>query len=264
MIRLSTVEDLIAKPLFDALFTSPLGENFELSVHDSAENARLLIDEKIDVAVLSVLDFARNSNHFSLLRDLPVSSEGDSRAALLFFRENQMNLGKVGIFKRATQYEILTRIVLNEFFELDFEWEESSSFSTLEETLNTLPACLLEGEPALRNFPLVDSYLDLASEWSDKTEMPYVHYVVAVRREWDDPALRETLVKSREVGVRNLNAIATRHAEGSGLTWDIFFEVLNSLYQYYPNEDVWQMVRQYSEYLFYYGELDYLPEVHLI
>jgi hypothetical protein len=67
---------------------------------------------------------------------------------------------------------------------------------------------------------------------------------------------------SRETGMRNLMNIAGEFARDKENSWDFYFDLLNETFQYFPSEETWDSLRQYFEYLFYYGIVDYIPEMH--
>lgn len=264
MIRLGSTPDIHARPLHAALAEGELRSGISVISQDTVSNCRDLIAGRLDVALVSALDYARNSSELKLVRDFAVYSGQGSRNALLFFRENLGPLTAVAAPLLDTPYQLLARIVLNEFYEQEVEWEAVEAVDSLEDALRQYPAVFLEGDPAMALSRVRDNFLDIVSEWSDKTELPFVHLLLAVPRESETTAFLAPLATAREVGMRRLMEIARAAAGPDSPDWDFYFDLITDTYRYYPDVDMWHGLRQYYEFLFYYGLVDFLPDVHFL
>ncbi|RMI17497.1 MAG: hypothetical protein D6681_03295 [Calditrichaeota bacterium] len=261
MIRLGTTYHIISAPLHYALLNPGFVHPFQPVRQSLEDNCRDLLQGKLDVALISPLDFARHSSDLKLIGDIAVYTTERSRYALLFFRENLPSIHRVAVWRENTLYHLLARIVLNEFYEMGIEWEHLTTLKPVEEILETYEACLLEEEAAVSNYLKMDNYLDVVEEWHDKTGRHFVHQVMAVPRDGQTADFIESLLQAREVGMRHLARIAREHATTGEVSWDAYFDLLNEIFSFYPTEETWEHLREYFEYLFYYGIIDYMPSM---
>ncbi len=262
MIRFGSTNQIISQPLDFGIINSQIDERFSPVRQSPQQNCQDLLQQKLDVAIISALDYVRNTSELLLLKDIAVFSQGMSKHALLFFQENLKTIERIVHYQQQSQYVILANIFLNEFFHLHVDWESLSEPESLEHLLEIYPACFLEGEQALNNSFKGENFLDLTQEWYDKTGLSFTHQLMAVRREEDHPpAILEKLQLSRELGMRNLMSIAKDYAADKENTWDVYFDLINEMFSYFPNEETWNSLNQYYEYLFYYGVIDFIPEL---
>jgi len=261
MIRLGSTRELITRPLHFAIQNSQIGHPFKLINQSLEQNCQDLLAKKLDVAAISAIDYARHSNELTVVKDFAVFTTDTSNYALLFFRENLQSIERVAFLPPKSQYQLLANLVLEEFYEMEFDWTPLKEMKSVDGVLSMFPACLLEGDEALENYPKLDSKLDILEEWHDKTELNYVHQLIAINRETDDISFLESLFLSREIGMRNLMNIAKKNAADKGGSWDFYFDILNENFQFFPSEETWDSLRQYFEYLFYYGLIDFIPDI---
>lgn len=265
MVRFGITEDLIHQPLLYALQHSLIEHPFDLIAQPPAQNVADLCSGRLDAALISAVDYARNSSELLLVPDVIVSSRGAARHGLLYFRENQQHIGRVACRDVDSQYRVLADMVMKEFFEIEIEWIPLPGAFSREKALAEYPAYLAEGPEALRAFPLADNYFDLLEAWGDNAELDYVHYLLAVPEggEWET-RMAEPLRLSRELGLRNIKKIARNFAGSAATGWDAYDDLLNEVYRYAPDEALWAHLRDYFQYLFYYGEIEFLPEMRFV
>jgi predicted solute-binding protein len=262
MIHFGTTSELITRPIDFAIQKSSIEHRFAVTPQSLEQNCKDLLSRKLDIAVISPIDYARNSSELRMVRDCAVYTAGVSRYVLLFFQENLRSIDRVAFLPPESQYKLFTALVLEEFFESKLDWVALKKMTPVERILDLYPACLLEGETALENFPKLENKLDILEEWYDKTGLSYIHQVIAVNKAFDDSSTLDTLRLSREIGMRNLMNIASEFARNKQNSWDFYFDLLNETFQYFPSEETWDALRQFFEHLFYYGIVDYIPEMH--
>lgn len=262
MIRLGATPELISQPLLFAILRSQIEHPFQAVTQSPEQNCRALLNRTLDLALITAADYARHNQHLRLVKDFAVSSAGAARCALLFFRESLHHFDSIACFAPDSQYRLLTDLVLNEFYEMETDWQALEPPTSLEQALNLYPACLLEGDAAFDCFLKNERNLDILEEWYDKTSLGYTHQLLAVHQDIEEYDFVDSLGLAREIGLRNLMSIAKAYAEGKENSWDFYFDLINERFQYFPNEETWDYLRQYFEYLFYYGVIDYIPELH--
>ena len=262
MIRFGTTPEVIGRPLCLGIENSLIPHHFKLTSQPLEQNCQDLLAGKLDAALVSAVDYARYSNRLKLLKDFAVYSAGPAKYALLFFQENLQSIEQVAFQPPASQYQVLAALILEEFFETEIDWQPLPAIETLDSILARFPACLLEAGAALENYLISASKLDILEEWTDKTELSYIHQLVAVNKDMTDMNIADALRQSREIGMSNLMQIAQTSARGSEHSWDFYFDLLNEDFQYFPTEETWDSLRQYLEYLFYYGIVDFMPDLN--
>ena len=264
MIQFATTTEVISQPLSYGLMQTGLQKGIRVHIQDAQQNLKDLLQRRVNAAVISVLDYATNSSELRIFSDIAVCSPGATRYALLFFRSNLQSIEQIALTVADTQYHVLTNLLFKEYFETEPGWVEISPGEPLESVLDVYPAVLLEKEEAIKNYFKIDTYLDILEEWSDKTGLPFTHQVVACPRDENVTELVEELLLSRELGMRNVMTIAKEAASGKEAGWSIYFDLLNEMFSYFPDSASWDGLRQFYEYLFYHGFIDYIPELHFL
>lgn len=262
MIRLGTTNELITRPLHFAIQNSQIDHPFKFIEQSLEQNCQDLLEGALDVATISAVDYARHSNELSIVKDFAVFTTDAGKYSLLFFRENLQSIERVAFLPPKSQYQLLANMVLEEFYEMELDWTPLKEIKSVDSVLSMFPAGLLEGDRALENYLKIGSKLDILEEWHVNTELNYVHQLIAINRQVDDTGFLETLHLAREIGMRNLMNIAKEYATDKGGSRDFYFDLLNDNFQFFPSEETWDSLRQYFEYLFYYGRIDFIPDLH--
>lgn len=258
MAKIGITRDLFLLPLVDAIMRSQIEHPFQVVEQSAPQNCQDLIEKTLDIAFITPIDYAKHSSNLSIVKDIAVFSEGPCKYALLVFKENLPYFREVG-FAGKSQYQVLTSVVLKEFYQAELEWRFQES---LEGNHDEFSSYLLDGDAALENYQALQRFLDIAEEWSDKAEARYFHQLLAVRKGEDAGQLLETLALAREVGIRNVTTIAKAVAATNGNTWDFYHELFDENFRYFPDAAAWGDLSKYFEYLYYHGVLDEIPELH--
>ncbi len=263
MIRLGLTNDFILKPLTFWLENGELSHPFKLEWHLPRENARLLLNDQLDVAIISPLEYARHSSELQLVPQLGVASTHESRIALLFFHENLPSFHRVLHPLPEDIYYHITRIALMEFYEMEIEWEGRASMpSTVAEALRGYDAVLYTGNTALDTYVQYDTRLDMVEEWCDKSAMPFVHFLIAARQDRKLEEAMDWFSQSLNLGLRNVLKIAEAYAPGRPNPASYYFEVIQNHYRYLLEDHDHLALKELFNYLYYYGVIEFLPELH--
>ncbi len=263
MTKLGLTNDFILKPLTFYLENQQLPHSFQLEHHSPARNVQLLLNGHLDIAVISPLEYARHSSELKILPDFAVVSSRESRVALLFFKENLSTFQNVLYPVPENMYYHLTRIALLEFYEMDIQWTGREQLpAEVEVALQNYDAALYTGNEAIDAFVQFDTHLDMVEEWCDKSAVPFVHFLIVSRQEFKPDPFVDWFARSYESGKRNLLKIAESHAEGRINPAGYYLEILQEMYRYTLGEDDPPALKEMFNFLYYYGVIDFLPELH--
>lgn len=178
-----------------------------------SELNRLLADGDLDTSPISSIEYARHAGEYRLLPDISISSRGKVRSVMLFSRVPLSRLSgeTVGICRATATSRILLRILLEDHVGVRPRYAEDATI--VEARRGTYPAILLIGDEALgfrraaRRDPQLAVYAehDLGEMWFERTGLPMVFSVWAVRRDAANhrevARLHGDLCASREQGV---------------------------------------------------------------
>jgi predicted solute-binding protein len=239
-----------------------LRDRVELIQLNSSDACQQLLKSEIDFAFISPEDYAHHSSEFQIIPDIVIASEGASKLALLAFRENLTNLNQIGIDNDDTTYQTLSEIVLNEFYETEINWEIVSPSLPVEKILSDYPAYLLQNKRALAYSVIQDKYIDLTEEWCVNTNHHFIHKIFVYRRDKSYDNFKEWLVRSIELGIRNMKKIAQELATET-INWAYIVDLWQDNLYFRPTDTTWLSLKFYHQHMFYYGRINEIPELHL-
>ncbi len=261
MAKLGITNDFISLPLTYSFSNSQQDHPFELYSQSLEQNCKDLLHKKLDIAFISAVDYARHSSELLLIKDFAIYTRGACKCALLVFEENLLNIHRVA-FLRNSQYQILADLVLKEYFEIESEWRKLDAPDSIAQLPQKAPIFFLDGNSAIENASIFENHLDIAEEWSERSGLSYIHQLLAVRRDTAISNFLQPLAFAYETGMKALAAIAKAHAATHKNDWEYYYSLLTEIFQYRPTEVTWEDVQAYLEYLYYHGNIDFIPELH--
>jgi len=222
MLRIGIVSYLNTAPLLWGLKKESLPDWIFVEDHPTSLN-RALAEGKLDLALISSLEYAFHFENYFLIPDISISATGRVGSVLLFGPEKIEDLsGKKIVVTTASATSVaLLKILLEDFCGL----ETSYSPGKLKDGLKT-GAYLAIGDEALRLRPqkLFPEAYDLASLWMEHTRLPFVFAVFALRKDsWhikrkEIVCFLKALYLSRAKGMASLEAIAQKCQGIAGLS----------------------------------------------
>ncbi|MFQ5582899.1 MAG: MqnA/MqnD/SBP family protein [Calditrichia bacterium] len=263
MIRLGVTKEIILLPLIYGLQSTGTRDRISLKYQSLAQNYSDLLEKRLDAAFISPDDYGKDSSRLKLSKDIAVASEGESRYAFLFFQQNISDLELVAA-KEITQYSLLTNLLLCEVYDLEPQWQYVEEKVSTGELLKRYNAVLQAGEEALKNAREIETKIDVADEWFDKTGLSFVHQVLAVQPDFERYDLFDQLRRSGEEGLKNLSKIAEDLAEKYDYSPDYFSEMFSLHYKFFVGEAEWESCAEFLKYLFYYGNIPFIPQFHFV
>ncbi|MGD0338708.1 MAG: MqnA/MqnD/SBP family protein [Bacteroidota bacterium] len=241
------------------LFVAPLtyglvhdASLFELIYAISAANAMKLRNGEVDGALLTPIDYARENSDYLILPRVAVSSKDESNAIALFFRSGLSSISTVAVDIGVTSEIVLTRIILAEKYDINPQF--IPMMPDLRAMLTKADAALLVGN-AIFNLKDEAHRLDLVDEWTDLTELPYIHGFWGYRPNALNLDDRRSLLSAREQGIQNLDSI-TRNITHPGISGEYLHQ-----FSYEFNEEAVNSISEFFRYSFYYGIIADIPEI---
>ncbi len=213
----------------------------------------LMAEGKLDVSVVSAVEYARDSRRYLLLPDLAISCDGPVRSVMLFSKRPATELSQRRVLvSRSSMTSVALLELLFEnvwharplFVPTDAEISDVASFGAEDHDARLVigdAALLLEsnsgasdrrGEKTSEGVPQYPHAYDLGAEWKRWTGLPFVFAVwVAQRNVAVDAALaaHAGLIASRDWGIANVPTLAKQAAEATGVAVDACEQYLEGL-----------------------------------
>jgi chorismate dehydratase len=254
------------------LYTKPLTYGLEqerrkvdLLTDLSSQNALRLKSRELDAALLSPIEYARNSDKYVVAPYICVSSTGN-HTILLHFREGLRKINTVATDIGLTSELVLATIILIEKYDTNPKFipmappNDKASGPDVAAMLAKADGALVVGGPSL--FASLDTKctIDLAEEWGDLTGLPYVHAIWLSHRDSLTPSMAHLLKQSRHQGIRHLHDIALAASRGGQGTPEECETYLAS-FNFNLDEETVESLSEFYRYAFYHGILGEVPEI---
>lgn len=212
-VRVGCLNYINILPVTHALGRGEKTANWDITYGSPARLNALMAAGALDVSPISSIEYARHQEEYVLLPGLTISSRGAVQSVMLFARHPLQALGgeSVGICSATATSRVLLRILLEDFVQVTPQYLENASLEDARS--GRFPAVLLIGDEALafrqaaRHDPDLAAYreYDLGALWLERTGLPMVFAVWAMRRAMESSGAAHALIKalhrSRHVGV---------------------------------------------------------------
>jgi chorismate dehydratase len=258
--RLSLIDSLEFQPLVYGLKNRLGAGNFELVYSDPLEPARHLRDGEVELGLIPSIDYARTKEVWNIVPDISISSSNSILNVQLFFKKGLKELKTVALNDQAGSAAFLLKILMQEKFMMNPEYLLMPV--DLEQMLNRADAALVTGDRALDLYHQNQNRLDLNEEWFDLTGLPFVYSFWAGREFTITPDDLRILVKSFEVGKRNLENICKEHAISHDSGWAFYHDFLTKNVSYAFGEHEKAGLLEFYNYAFFFGFIDFIPDLH--
>jgi chorismate dehydratase len=179
-----------------------------------AELNLMLREDRLDISVISAIEYARHPDRYLILPDLAIASDGPVESVLFMSRVPPAELtGKAVLLNRDALTSIfLVKILLKQRFGVSprYLYAEVPPISSLP---GHVAGVLMIGDPALRGRGQLPYALDLGQGWKELTGLPFVFAVWAVRREFyrehrdEARRLHRALIRSKSYSIARLDEI---------------------------------------------------------
>jgi aminodeoxyfutalosine synthase len=191
---------------------------------------------KVDAGPMSLMDFIDNQDQFEML-DYGVAVSGKVYSVLLYSHYDWKNLSgkKIGITAESSTSVELLRVLLEKKYGITNVIFDRLHLTSGQNDYTKFDAVLLIGDEALRRSKVgLASFLniyDLAEEWHQWKNLPFVFAVWAVRSSLQDAqkiAITNALEKSLQKSKGHYDELGREHAKKLGLTKEDLLIYLNA------------------------------------
>jgi chorismate dehydratase len=234
---------------------------FVVHVDATTRNAIKLREHRLDAAFLSPVDYARESSLYNIVPGIAVSSRSGNDTVVLHFRERLHTIKRLAVDPSSASEIILARILLAERF--DVEPAIVPVVGSLEDMLAKGDAALLVGDMALGASSSHPNKLDLIEEWTDMSELPYVHGFWCGREHALSTEDVRKMQQSRDRGVEELEDISAEALARPSFPFPpgTLLRHLQA-FRYEFTDDVRDALHEFLRYAYYYGVLPDVADLH--
>jgi chorismate dehydratase len=251
VIRLGRIPYINCYPVYGAIDRLIVRVDAEIVDGVPTELNALMAEHKLDVSVVSAVEYARDSKRYLLLPDLAISCDGPVRSVMMFCRRPAAQLGgrRVLVSRSSMTSVALLELLFEQvwscrpiFVPSDAEVSNVASAATEDHD-----ARLVIGDAALilgtrigltrlaADGPNSASYefaYDLGDEWKKWTGLPFVFAVWVAQRTTNVHkalALHAGLISSRDWGLANRPILAREASRATGVDEQTCVEYLSGL-----------------------------------
>ena len=234
-VKVGAVSFLNTKPLIYPLSENPQFPGSEAIKLSLAVPSRLAAELKagdIDIGLIPIIEYFRTDSEYRILRDISLCSRGPVLSIQLFSRVPIPDIRSVALDTSSRSSRALVQIVLTEKYNLHPEFH--SCPPTINPQEADTDAVLLIGNAALKRLHATDYSLDLGTEWTTLTGLPFVYACWVARKDVELGQIPQVLLNAKECGIKKIPEIAQIESQRLGfpeslcrdyLTKHIFYEL---------------------------------------
>jgi chorismate dehydratase len=256
--QVGAIRELYTQPLYRTIKGSSAFPG-ELLFDTPAVHIDALMSNERTAAFVAPVDYAQNSSDMVIYPDLGVSSSGYSNVARLYLRKNLALIKTLAVGTVSATDVVLTRIVLGEKY--DSEPAIVPVIGSVDEMLAKADCALVTGD-SLLTLQSDHPFIDVVDEWSDITELPFVHTVCIGRTDAYSKELNAVLTASQTAGRDSLESVANSIAAETNHSADLIQNYL-SHFSYGFDELSKLSLEEFFRMAFYYGMLGDIPEINI-
>jgi chorismate dehydratase len=190
---------------------------------------RLFFSGKLDITLMSSIDYARNADRCLILPDLSISSAGRAANVLLFSKVpvTELERKKISVNRSSASYMTLLKVLFDHYYQVDVQYTTTSA--GIDKMMAKSDGALLVGcEAMLAHQRIKDDGLpyfvtDLGEVWQQFTGEKMVYAVWVTGKENTGGKAQavnlvcEALVQSRQIGLSQMPVLIARAHRESGL-----------------------------------------------
>ncbi len=257
---ISLVSYLNTKPLVYGLEKYLVKHDFVLQKDVPSVCARRLLEGEVDLGIIPSIEYARSKGAWEIVPELCIASRGAVKSVNLFFKKDLRDLRKIAVDTSSRTSVALLKILLRERYEL--EPELIAMPPDLERMLEQTDAALVIGDRALYYQQSHPFFLDLGEEWFDMTGLPFVYAFWAGHELSLSEEDVKTLQESYRIGAQHIKEICSDYAKDASQAPSFYQDYLERHIHYQFGEEEKQGLKEFYHYAFFFGIIEYIPELH--
>jgi chorismate dehydratase len=260
-VRIGMVNFIITAPLYDVWQRTVHRPEWNVIEATPSVLNRMLYSIQLDMGLVSSQEYAAHPQDYLILDDISISASGPVGSVFLFLRcdPNLLTERTVLLSGQSQTSVSLVKIILEKFYNVFPVYEVGS---VLEAQKNEdILAVLAIGDEALflaqrKTYPYM---IDLSKIWHEKTSLPFVFAIWAMRKEFcrkNPEVVREIqreLLRCRNEGKENLKNISKRVAPRVLMNTESCYEYLRGI-EHELGPDKKKGLIRFIEYLIERGE----------
>jgi predicted solute-binding protein len=243
--RLGIIRHQYAQPLFH-LLKSEDKHSFDFVEDVPAKLAYALRQKHLDGAFLSPIDYAKDYAMYRIIPQLCAASFGESNTVSLLFNQNLREIKSIAVDATSSSEIVLAQLILREKYDRTAQIIPFSG--SAEEAMKKSDAVLLIGDTSatLRQ----ENALDLVEEWSDLTELPFIHGLWVAREDSLNKEEMQIMIDAGREGISNLEPTLDEDVRGY---------LLN--FKYELDDESIASLTEFFRMAYYHGILKDIPDV---
>ncbi len=260
-VRIGMVNFINTAPLYDVWRRTVNHPDWIVTEEAPSVLNRMLYADQLDMGLVSSQEYAIHPESYLLLDDLSISASGPVGSVFLFSRCEPVRLdNKLVLLSAQSQTSVsLVKIILEEFYGLTPEYRVGSALEAQDNS--GISAVLAIGDEALilaRN-KIYPHKIDLGKIWHEKTGLPFVYAVWAMRKEFcrrHPGIVREInreLLRCKQEGRDDLKNICKKAGPRLSMDADACYEYLRGI-EHDLGPDKKKGLIRFIEYLITRGE----------
>ena len=205
------------------------------------------------------MDYAINSSDLEILPGVGVLSGGFSNTIRLYFRNELKTIRSMAVGPVTTTDVVLSRIILSEKY--DSAPVIVPVAGTVDEMLAKADCALVSGD-ALHQIEADHPFLDVVDEWTDITDLPFVHTLCVARSGSTKKGLGDFLIASAQAGRLELQGVADDLSRDYAFSSEYLLEYL-SHFSYEFDDVAKTSLEAFLQMAFLLGMIGDVPDIIL-
>ncbi|WP_462137168.1 menaquinone biosynthetic enzyme MqnA/MqnD family protein [Candidatus Mycalebacterium sp.] len=231
-IRIGVPPFLNTKPLVFALNGETGSRSFKVSEHPPSELCALMLRNETDISLLPAADIFEHPD-FQVLKGVCISSFGKVGSVVVFSKKPIAEIQTVAVDSGSKSSAMMLRIALEIFCGASPEYKKreygKGFFSGVDAGLVIGNTGLALSASPPEGFLFV---FDLGEVWTEKTGLPFVYAVFAVRGGFDPLDAPEALIAAKKRGLEMADEIARKGAEELNIGADTCLDYITNRIRY--------------------------------
>lgn len=260
-VRIGMVNFINTAPLYDVWLRTVNRPEWKVIEAAPSVLNRMLYDDQLDMGLVSSQEYAAHPENYLLLDDISISASGAVGSVFLFSRCEPENLtDRLVLLSAQSQTSVnLVKIILENFYGVKPLYEVGSALEAQDKS--GISAVLAIGDEALilAQNKIYPHKIDLGQIWYEKTSLPFVFAVWAMRAEFcrSHPDIvrqvQRELLRCRQEGRNDLQNISKRVGPRVSMNADACYQYLRGIEHDLGPEKKKGLIR-FIEYLVERGE----------